>query len=244
MILDWLRLSAALPAALALCLLPVPPAWAEGPWSATVGATSDYIFRGVSQTYDSAAVQLGGSYQSPVGWFVGAWGSNVNPYPHAGASAEVDLYAGISEPIGADFITRLAFTHYTYLDDPRPMHYDYDELSVSLGYLDWLAATLSYQPDGTHYSALGYVRRAPSGAMEVTGRWPVQHGFSLTAGTGYYDLQRVFGVSYWAGNLGVSYVHQRLTVEVNRFFADNTVRRLYEEQSANGTWTLSANLRF
>lgn len=244
MSLDWLRRPTVLSVTMALCVLPVGVSWAEGPWSATIGATTEYVYRGVSQTYDSGALQLGGNYQSPMGWFAGAWGSNVNPYPHGGASAELDLYAGVTRPLGTDFSARLAYTHYAYLDDPRPAHYDYDELSFSVGYLDRLAATISYEPNNNMYSALGYPHRQPAGALEVTGRWPVWRSLSLIAGTGYYDLQRMFGVSYWAGNLGMSYVHQRLIVEVNRFFADETVRRLFEEQSANGAWTLSATLRF
>ena len=217
---------------------------ADGTWSGSVGATTDYIFRGVSQTYDSAAVQLGGSYQNSLGWFVGAWGSNVDPYPHGGASAELDLYAGVTRPIGADFSARLAYTHYTYLDDPRPAHYDYDEISISAAYLDRIAATLSFQPDTTAYSNFGYSDHHASGAFELTGRWPVWRDLSVTAGVGYYDLEHLFGVTYWAGNAGASYVYRRLTLELNHYFADGTVRRLYSDQSANGTWTFSAVLRF
>jgi uncharacterized protein (TIGR02001 family) len=236
--------SALLPIALALLLVPVTPVQAQSPWSATIGATTDYIFRGVSQTYDSGAVQVGGSYQSSLGWFAGAWASNVNPYPHAGASAELDLYAGYTRALGSDFSARFAYTHYTYVDDPRPAHYDYDELSATIGYLDRLAATLSYQPNYSNYSYLGFARHEPSGTLEVTGRWPVKCGVSLTAGAGYYDLHRVFGVSYWAADAGVSYVYRRLSMEVGHYFAEGTVGRLYGEQTANGTWTLSATLRF
>jgi hypothetical protein len=82
------------------------------------------------------------------------------------------------------------------------------------------------------------------GALELTGRWPLRDDFALTAGAGYYDLQRLYGVSYWAGNAGLAYVHQRITIELSRFFTEGTVGRLYEDQSANGTWTLSAALRF
>jgi uncharacterized protein (TIGR02001 family) len=217
---------------------------ADGTWSASIGATTDYIFRGVSQTYDSGAVQIGGNYQSPFGWFVGAWSSNVDPYPHAGSSAELDLYTGLTRPIGADFSARVAYTHYTYLDDPRPAHYDYDEISVSAAYLDRIAATVSFQPDTTAYSNFGYAGRHPTAAFELTGRWPVWRELSLTAGVGYYDLERLFGVSYWAGDVGASYVYRHLTLELNHYFADGTVERLYSDQSANGTWTFSALLRF
>ena len=54
---------------------------AEGAWNASLGATSNYVYRGISQTYGGAALQLGANYQNAFGWFAGAWGSNVDPYP-------------------------------------------------------------------------------------------------------------------------------------------------------------------
>jgi hypothetical protein len=64
------------------------------------------------------------------------------------------------------------------------------------------------------------------------------------AGVGYYDLQRLFGVHYVAGNAGLQYVYRQVTFDVTRFFADSTVSRLYDGASANGTWVLSAVYRF
>lgn len=217
---------------------------ADGPWNASVGATSDYVLRGVSQTYDSAAVQLGGSYQSADGWFAGVWGSNVNPYPHYASSVEVDLYAGLTRPIAQDFSSRLTLTHYAYLDDPRPANYDYDEISLSAAYLDRLAVTASIQPNMTGYSNAGFARHELCGSLEVTGRWPVWRDVSLTAGAGFYDLQKLFGVNYWAANVGLSYVHRRMTLELAHYFAEGTVSRLFSEQSSNGTWAISAAVHF
>src|SRR3974390_1006431 len=54
---------------------------ADGAWSGMAALTTDYVFRGVSQTYDEPALQGGINYQNPSGWFGGAWASNVNPYP-------------------------------------------------------------------------------------------------------------------------------------------------------------------
>jgi uncharacterized protein (TIGR02001 family) len=231
-------------ALLLLSGLPAHPCRADSPWSASIDATTDYIFRGVSQTYDSGALQLGANYQSSLGWFAGVWASNVNPYPHAGSSTELDLYAGFAQPLGADFSTRVAYTHYAYLDDPRPARYDYDEVALSVAYVDRLAATLSYEPDSSAYSTLGFAQRRPTGALELTGRWPLCADFALTGGAGYYNLQRLFGTSYWAADVGLAYVYRRVTIEVSRFFAESTVERLFEDQSANGTWTVSASLRF
>jgi len=217
---------------------------ADGAWSGSLGATSDYVYRGISQTYGGGAVQLGANYQSTSGWFAGAWGSNVDPYPGGASFEELDVYGGLIRPIGADFTVRGVYTHYAYLQDPRPARYDYDEIAVSIAYSDLAAATVSYQPDSTAYSDLGFARRRSSLGYELTGRWPLRAGFALTGGAGYYDLHDLFGVGYWAGNLGVAYGYRRLTLGVSRFFCDTTASKLYEDASANGTWAFSAAWRF
>ncbi|MGA2563462.1 MAG: TorF family putative porin [Steroidobacteraceae bacterium] len=220
-------------------------AWADdGPWSASIGATTDYVYRGISQTYDHAAVQLGANYQSAAGWFAGAWGSNVDPYPRAQSALELDLYTGFRQPLSDNFNAAVTYTHYLYLDDPRPDRYDYDQFELSASYMDRLVASVSYQPDLTQYSRLGYAERRASICYELAGRWQLPAGFALEAGGGYYDLHSLFGVSYWAGNAGLHYVYRRLSLDLSRFFADSTATRLYDGASANGTWVLSALLRF
>lgn len=52
------------------------------------GVTSNYIFRGDSQTGNGPAVQGGLDWTGASGLYAGAWGSN------AGAETEMDLYAG------------------------------------------------------------------------------------------------------------------------------------------------------
>jgi uncharacterized protein (TIGR02001 family) len=217
---------------------------ADGPLSASVGATTDYVFRGVSQTYDSGALQLGANYQSPQGWFAGAWTSNVDPYPFGATAIELDLYGGVRRPLGDEFNATVTYTHYQYVDDARPYRYNYDEIALSASYLDELVATVSYQPDSTIYSDLGFANRRPSLAYELALRYPLPAGFALTAGAGYYDLRRLFGVHYVAGDAGLQYVYRQVTFDLTRYYADPTVKRLYEGASANGDWVLSAVYRF
>jgi len=231
-------------ALLTLALLLPYACAAEGSWSASLGATSNYVYRGISQTYGGAAVQLGASYQSALGWFAGAWGSNVDPYPGGESFRELDFYTGVIRPLGQDFTVQGTYTHYGYLHDPRSANYDHNEVSVALAYLDLIAASVSYQPDSTSYSDLGFAQRRSALAYEITARWPLPKGFAATAGAGYYDLHDLFGVGYWAGDLGLSYVYRRLTVGVSRFFCDSTAARLYEDASADGTWAVSAIWRF
>ena len=60
--------------------------------SANLTATSNYMWRGVTQTDDQAAVQGGLDYESDIGLYAGTWLSNVNFGGDRGY--EIDLYGG------------------------------------------------------------------------------------------------------------------------------------------------------
>jgi uncharacterized protein (TIGR02001 family) len=229
---------------LALLAVLAAPARADGPWSATVAATTDYVLRGVSQSYGGAALQGGLNYQHASGWFGGVWASNVDPYPGDHSSTEINAYGGFGWALSPDWSARTSYTRYVYAWDRRPAPYDYGEFAVTLGFQDRLSATVSYQPDSSGYSTQGYVRDRSAAAYELTGRWPLPYGFALTGGVGYYDLTRLYHASYWAGGAGLSYVHGRFGLDLTRFFSDGTVRRLFEDASADGRWTLTGAWRF
>lgn len=91
---------------------------AESPhvFSANVALTTDYMFRGITQSDDGPAIQGGFDYQyKPVGAYGGVWASNVelavNGTPSKAvnnrASLELDIYGGIAgalaNGIGWDF---------------------------------------------------------------------------------------------------------------------------------------------
>lgn len=225
-------------------VLAAAPARADGPWSGTVTAATDYVFRGVSQTYGGAALQAGASYQHDSGWFGGAWASNVDPFPGGSGSFELDLYAGYVRTFAGDWSARASYTRYGYLWDRRPRRYDYGEFAVTLAFRDLVAATVSYEPGTTRYATPGYTRGRASTAYELSARWPLVRGFALTASGGYYDLERVYGTHYLAGSTGLHYEWRRLALDLARFYADSAVRRLYEDSSADRRWVLSATLRF
>ncbi len=229
---------------LAALLVVVPLCHADGPWTGSLAATTDYVFRGVSQTYGGAALQGGLNYQNPTGWFAGGWASNVDPYPFGADFAEVNLYGGVGWALASNWSARASYTRYLYAWDKRPKPYDYGELSLTLGYSDRLAATVSYQPDSARFSTLGYVRNKPSAAYELTARWPLPRGFALVGGAGYYDLSHLYGVGYWSANTGVSWVRGCFSFDVTRFFAEGTVRRLFQDASADGRWVATAVCRF
>jgi uncharacterized protein (TIGR02001 family) len=63
--------------------------------------TSDYRFRGVSQSDEGMAVQGGLTISHESGFYVGAWGSNLSGWgTFGGANMELDLYAGVKFGVG------------------------------------------------------------------------------------------------------------------------------------------------
>ncbi len=111
-------------------------------WSWNIGATSDYIFRGISQNMRNPAAQGGVDMTYGI-FYAGVWASDVNFGTNAilggvgsVANVEVDLYAGI-KPVLGPVTFDLGVIHYAYLGGkdkgPRFNQFreqDYTELKV------------------------------------------------------------------------------------------------------------------
>lgn len=70
---------------------------AGSPITANFAVTSNYIFRGVTQTSDIAAVQGGIDYAHDSGFYVGTWISNYS----TGSQYENDIYGGYTMEVGS-----------------------------------------------------------------------------------------------------------------------------------------------
>jgi len=73
----------------------------EHQFSANMAMTTDYVWRGFSQSDNHPAIQGGFDYAHSSGFYLGTWASNVESDPGAaynydGASTELDIYAGWS----------------------------------------------------------------------------------------------------------------------------------------------------
>lgn len=102
---------------------------AEGlKWSANAAVVSDYVFRGVSQAEEDAAISAGFDLTTGA-FYAGAWASNVSFAGDDDTSIEADLYAGVRPEVGGvnwDF----GVVGYLY-DEPGALDYDYVELKAA-----------------------------------------------------------------------------------------------------------------
>ena len=104
------------------------PHFLGGNFSANVAITTDYTFRGISQSGSDAAIQGGFDWASDL-FYVGTWGSTVdfnddltNPITGEqisdGSSTEIDFYAGFTPTVG-DVSLDIGVIYYLYPDAPQ-----------------------------------------------------------------------------------------------------------------------------
>lgn len=128
--------------------------------SANIGVTSDYIWRGVTQTDEGPAVQAGLDYEADNGLYVGTWASNVD-FPDVYDGAEVDVYAGYKKDLKGDLSFDVGAIRYMYPSEDIAL--DVTEVYAKAGYKG-VGAEVGYTVDiegadtdeGNLYYALGY----------------------------------------------------------------------------------------
>ena len=111
---------------------------AESPLTANIGVTSNYIWRGVTQTNDLSAVSGGIDYAHKSGAYVGLWASNLS-----GAQYEQDIYAGYAfdaGPVGLDI------GYILYMYPVANAQADFSELYVNASF-DMFSAGLALTTD-------------------------------------------------------------------------------------------------
>ena len=227
-------------------MLPIASS-AQESWDGSIGVTSDYRVRGISQTRGEPAVQAGVHARSTHGWLAGIWASTINRSPGASATAEIDAYLGFAWSIAPDWDFRAVATHYAYPNDPARIRYDYDELSASITFRSQLAATVSWSPNTTYFGWDEYQWEAQSrasAAYEITGLQPLTQSLSATAGVGYNDLRRLFDRGYWYWNAGLSYGLGSVRVDVAHIGSDANARRTFGSELSQPGWSAAISWRF
>jgi uncharacterized protein (TIGR02001 family) len=96
-----------------------PAAPEASPITANVSLTSDYRYRGISQSNLRPAIQGGFDYAHESGFYIGNWNSSIawvnNLSPSVSSSVEMDFYAGFKKDLIAEgFATDIGVLQYYY----------------------------------------------------------------------------------------------------------------------------------
>ncbi len=121
--------------------------------SGSVTFTSDYRFRGVSQTAGDPAVQgsLDAAFDSGIS--IGMWGTNLDFGDGDDTKVEIDYYIGYGDDINDDLSYAVTFSRFTY-PGKSGKSTDYNELAGSLYYGD-LSLTLAHTNDYSNTGEAG-----------------------------------------------------------------------------------------
>ena len=157
-------------------------------FSGNVSMTSNYVFRGISQTGGDAALQGGFDYTHSSGFYLGTWGSNVGwieDYQGYGSgNVEFDLYGGFRGGIGETGVTfDVGAIGYFYPGEKagglvvNPVNADTREIYAALGW-KWFTVKYSYYiSDGV----FGFGNADGSDYIDVAASLPIGET-GLTAG--------------------------------------------------------------
>jgi uncharacterized protein (TIGR02001 family) len=211
----------------------VPTPWAGVDVGGGVALTSDYIYRGVSESDGHGAVQADLHLTSAQGTFLGVWASSRDRSLEPGAPAVLDVYLGQRFELGTDWSATLAARsrYYPGASDYEPSA-DYQELSAAFGYLDRWSVSVTAIPNAVRYWVYMRLSRAPAYVADASGQWLIGRHFFVTGGAGYYystgtgpGIERSTG--YWYGNLGVAYELRSWRLDLGYFVAQDAARRSF-----------------
>ncbi len=196
-----------------------PDAWNDPKtMSGTVWFTTDYVFRGVSNTDEHPAIQGSLDYTFK-GFYAGIWGSNTS---FTDAGIEVDYYAGYTGSLGNLGYDIMAI-YYGYPEGGSNPEPDYFEAHLGLSYKfeglalePVLGAGYNFSPDFFGEDGIGHYFNA---TLDLS----LPYGLTLGGEIGYQDVEgdkstgNKLGMD---GNDGFDYVHWRisLTKEIPDWF--------------------------
>ena len=124
-----------------LTLLLLLPMFASADFSGSVQTTSDYFWRGVSQTQGSSAIQGGVDYSNS-GFYAGVWGSTVDF--NTETEIEYDFFAGYTVALD-DLAIDVGVIQYNYDGDLESV----EELFVVMNY-SWASFGFWFDQDNSN----------------------------------------------------------------------------------------------
>jgi uncharacterized protein (TIGR02001 family) len=192
-----------------------------------VGVTSNYIWRGVTQSADEAAVSGGIDYAHDSGFYAGAWTSNLS-----GSQYELDLYAGFGGEAG-QMSYDLGVIQYMYPVDDE-VEADFTEVYGNVGFgpvTAGVAYTVAKEADVDDENDIYY---------SLAGDFPVGEETSVGVLFGSYDFDSEAAEDYTHVQLSVSKGDFTFALDKASDYIDDTT--VEEDPRVSVSWSHSIDL--
>ena len=202
----------ALASSLPLLLLGTGSAYAGT--TGNVALTSDYLFRGVSQTNGEPALQGGIEHVADNGVYVGAWGSNISwlsdlstADASISSSLELDGYAGYRGKFGDSTVGYdIGATYYFYPGDYPSGFNSADTGEISFGITADLTETGTFSAKYSYAltDLFGYADSDGSGYLDGNANWEFVPGWTLNVHGGKQWVENNAIAEYADWKVGVT----------------------------------------
>ena len=170
--------------------------------SYNVALTSDYRFRGISQTRLKPALQGGADYvNNPTGLYAGVWASNIKWIKDANGDSdiEIDVYGGKRGEIAKDITYDVGGLYYFYpSNDLNPSANTFEVY----GQLGFGPAYAKYSVSTTNL--FGFSDSKQSGYFDVGLNYDVAQGYILNLHAGHQEVKHNGAASYNDYKIGVT----------------------------------------
>lgn len=199
----------------AACAAPLPaladdvPAGEDKRWSANASVVSQYVSRGLRQTWGKPALQAGIDYTAPSGFYAGVLGSQVSDHVIAGAHAEIDTYLGYATTVAHGVELTTGLYRYWYpgarydkaAGGGPATGYDYTEWMVGAGWRGvsvklWTTLSNYFGFDGN--SLADGIDRGSRGSTYAEANWavPLPNNFTLGLHVGHEHVRNHSAFSF------------------------------------------------
>jgi uncharacterized protein (TIGR02001 family) len=178
--------------------------------SGTVTLTSDYLFRGISQTDEKPALQGGVEWAHESGFYAGTWGSSISwladSDPAVSSQLELDGYLGFRGDFGASGIGwDVGAVHYWY-PGRYPAGFDKADTTELYAGLRWgiLSAKYSYAVT----DLFGIPDSDGSSNLDLGLGWEFAPGWSLNGAAGKQWVTGSAGTAtyaFWSAGVGKAF---------------------------------------
>lgn len=198
-------------------VMPAPHDWAI---SYNFAVTSDYVFRGFSQSAEDPAVQAGVDVTYKL-FYIGAWGSTIDF--GGDENVEIDFYGGI-KPVWGPLTFDLGVIYYYYPGASSGADLDFFELKAGVSGSPWRDATLGglvfWTPEGTANTGEIWTFEAAFAQVlpklrDITPTFSATLGYQIGDDDDPEYLAAVNDDSYLYWNAGVSLgFHERFAIDL------------------------------
>ena len=206
---------------------PVEDRW-KREFSANVALTTDYVFRGYTQSAENPAIQ--GGFDASVGpFYAGVWASSIDfgttTNVNTGAAVtvaevEIDYYLGVKHKLTDWLEGDLGVIYYTYPGAyDKTAELDYVEIKGALTFAlsdkISLGTTVYYSPEYTGKTGEIWVSE---NSLEIS----LPYNFSASGTVGYLEyVDDNLGADYWYWNVGLSKTFmEKFTLDVRYWDTD------------------------